>query len=174
MLMNSNIAHIQNKICTSKNIIEKSREFRSENKELCFTNGCFDILHLGHVTYLAEAASLGDHLIVGVNSDRSVKSLGKSPNRPVNTENSRAFLIAAMEFVDLVVVFDEDTPETTIKDLMPDILVKGGDYDPEEANETHPKYIVGRDHVINSGGRVETIDLVKGYSTTEILKKLNS
>jgi len=172
--MNNNIAHIQNKICTSKNLIEKSRELRSGNKELCFTNGCFDLLHLGHVMYLAEAASLGDHLIVGVNSDRSVKSLGKSPNRPVNNESSRAFLIAALEFVDLVVVFDEDTPESIIKELMPDILVKGGDYDPEESDDTNPKYIVGRNHVLSNGGEVQTINLVEGYSTTEILKKLKS
>ena len=172
--MNNNIAHIPNKICTSKNLIEKSREFRSANKEICFTNGCFDILHLGHVMYLAEAASLGSHLIVGVNNDSSVKRLGKSPHRPVNDESSRAFLIAALEFVNLVVVFDEDTPESIIKDLMPDILVKGGDYDPEESDNANPKYIVGRNHVLSNGGRVETIELVKGYSTTEIIKKLNS
>ena len=171
--MNNNIARIQNKICSGKSLIDKSREFRSENKKLCFTNGCFDILHLGHVMYLAEAASLGNHLIVGVNSDRSVKSLDKSPDRPINSENSRAFLIAAIEFVDLVVVFDEDTPETIIQNLMPDILVKGGDYDPQESDPTNAKYIVGRNHVLNAGGKVQTIDLVEGYSTTEILKKLN-
>jgi len=172
--MNNNIAHIQNKICTSKNLIEKCHELRNDSTKLCFTNGCFDVLHLGHVMYLAEAASLGSYLIVGVNSDRSVKSLGKSPNRPVNDESSRAFLIAALEFVDLVVVFDEETPESIIKDLMPDILVKGGDYDPEESDNTSPKYIVGRDYILNNGGKVQTINLVEGYSTTEILKKLNS
>ncbi len=174
MSMNSKISHIQNKICTSKNIIDKIRELRKENGKLCFTNGCFDVLHLGHVMYLAEAASLADCLIVGVNSDRSVKSLDKSPNRPINNESSRAFLIAAMEFVDLVVVFDEDTPESIIKELMPDVLVKGGDYDPEESDNTSPKYIVGREHILNNGGKVQTINLVEGYSTTETLKKLNS
>ena len=163
----------EHKICSRLQLIKKLSLWKQDKLNICFTNGCFDVLHVGHVKYLSEARSHADILVVGVNSDSSVKRLNKGPNRPINNEDSRALLLSALEFVDCVVVFDEDTPDLLIQEIIPAVLVKGGDYDPEEANETHPKYIVGRDHVINSGGRVETIDLVKGYSTTEILKKLN-
>ncbi len=172
--MNKLHRRIQDKICTRGQLIKRSLELKAEGQAICFTNGCFDILHKGHVHYLAEAASLGDALVVGVNSDSSVKSLDKAPERPINDEESRAFLVAALEFVDLVYVFNEETPESIIQELKPNILVKGGDYDPNETDKSNPAYIVGRDHVLENGGKVHTVDLVKGYSTTETLKKMNS
>ena len=146
--------------------------WRSENLSICFTNGCFDILHLGHVTYIEKASEHADRLIIGINSDRSVKALDKAPERPINGESSRAKIIAALAAVDAVVVFDEDTPERLISKIIPDVLVKGGDYDPDETNANHPKYIVGRDVVLKNGGRVKTIDLVEGFSTTSLVNKM--
>ena len=146
--------------------------WRSENLIICFTNGCFDILHLGHVTYLEKAAAQADIMIVGVNSDRSVRALDKAPNRPINPASARAKVIASLASVGAVVVFDEDTPERLISKIMPDVLVKGGDYDPDETNANHPKYIVGREDVLKNGGRVKTIDLVEGFSTTSVIEKM--
>jgi len=162
----------ENKISSIKKLQELGEEWQKSNSRVCFTNGCFDILHKGHVKYLSEAKALGDILIVGVNSDDSVKRLNKGPNRPINDENSRAYLIAALEFVDAVVIFSEDTPENLINEIIPDVLVKGGDYDPGEEDRNHPKYIVGRGVVLKNGGSVKTIDFVEGFSTTETLKKL--
>lgn len=142
-----------------------------KNEKVVFTNGCFDILHLGHITYLAEAASLGNRLIVGINSDRSVKALNKAPNRPINIEQARAQIIAALGFVDLVIIFDNETPLELIRTLEPDVLVKGGDYDANEMNSSSKKYIVGSDIVRKKGGSVVTINLVEGYSTTAIIEK---
>ena len=149
-------------------------KWRASGLSLCFTNGCFDILHLGHATYLSKASDLADVMIVGVNSDRSVKALNKAPDRPINNEKSRAALIASLEAVDAVFVFDENTPKELISKLLPDVLVKGGDYDPEEQDSRHPRYVVGRESVLKSGGSVQTIELVEGFSTTEILKKIQS
>ena len=146
--------------------------WRSENLSICFTNGCFDILHLGHVTYIEKASEHADRLIIGINSDRSVKALDKAPERPINGESSRAKIIAALAAVDAVVVFDEDTPERLISKIMPDVLVKGGDYDPDETNANHPKYIVGRDAVLKNRGSVKTIGLVEGFSTTSLVNKM--
>jgi rfaE bifunctional protein nucleotidyltransferase chain/domain len=120
---------------------------------------------------LAEAASLGNRLIVGINSDRSVKSLNKAPNRPINNELARIQIIAALGFVDLVVIFDDETPLELIRTLEPDVLVKGGDYDANELNSSSKKYIVGSDIVREKGGSVVTINLVDGYSTTAIIEK---
>ena len=147
-------------------------KWKNQGLNICFTNGCFDILHIGHVSYLSGAAELADILIVGVNSDRSVKSLEKAPNRPVNQENERALIVAAIESVDAVVVFDEDTPLDLISKIMPNVLVKGGDYDPHQEKSDHPKYIVGRKEVIDNGGEVKTIELVDGFSTTGIINKM--
>jgi rfaE bifunctional protein nucleotidyltransferase chain/domain len=119
---------------------------------------------------LAEAASLGNRLIVGINSDRSVKSLNKAPNRPINNELARIQIIAALGFVDLVVIFDDETPLELIRTLEPDVLVKGGDYDANELNSSSKKYIVGSDIVREKGGSVVTINLVNGYSTTAIIE----
>ena len=148
--------------------------WKSKGLSICFTNGCFDLIHLGHITYLDEAAKHADILVVGVNSDRSVKALSKSPERPINDERSRAKVLAALESVDRVVIFDEDTPKELIEKLTPNVLLKGGDYDPKETNHEHPKYIVGREHVIKNGGVVKTIGLVEGFSTTNIIHKLKS
>jgi len=148
--------------------------WKSKGLSICFTNGCFDLIHLGHITYLDEAAKHADILVVGVNSDRSVKALSKSPERPINDERSRAKVLAALESVDRVVIFDEDTPKELIEKLTPNVLLKGGDYDPKETNHEHPKYIVGREHVIKNGGVVKTIGLVEGFSTTNVIHKLKS
>jgi rfaE bifunctional protein nucleotidyltransferase chain/domain len=134
-----------------------------KNQKVVFTNGCFDILHLGHIEYLAKAANLGDVLVVGINSDRSVSRI-KGPTRPINDEYSRSMIIAALEFVTAVVIFDEETPYELIKTIQPDILVKGKDWKVEE--------IVGHDIVLAKGGKVETIDLTPGYSTTGIEQKI--
>ena len=165
-------AQFENKISSLKKLQELREEWQKSKIRVCFTNGCFDILHKGHVKYLSEAKALGDILVVGLNSDDSVKRLNKGPNRPINDENSRAYLIAALEFVDVVIVFNEDTPENLINEVVPDVLVKGGDYNPWEEDRNHPKYIVGRDVVLQNGGSVQIIDFVEGFSTTETLKKL--
>lgn len=137
--------------------------WQSNNNEIVFTNGCFDILHRGHIEYLAKAASLGHKLVLGLNTDNSVSRI-KGPLRPVVDQNSRAVLLAALEFIDLVVFFDEETPYELIKLLQPDILVKGSDYKPES--------IVGYNIVKAKGGRVETIDFVDGFSTTALIEKI--
>jgi rfaE bifunctional protein nucleotidyltransferase chain/domain len=140
--------------------------------KIVFTNGCFDILHKGHVSYLAEAASLGNRLVVALNTDASVKRQGKGDDRPVNNEDARSIVMSALGFVDMVVFFDKDTPIDLIEKLRPDILVKGADYDPEETDKTSKSYIVGSDIVIANGGEVKAIPLIEGYSTTAIISKL--
>lgn len=164
--------YVVNKIVTQEEIIQHRALFAMKNQRVVFTNGCFDILHPGHVTYLAKAASLGNKLIVGLNSDESVRSLDKAPNRPVNSQDARALVLAALGFVDLVCVFTESTPEKLIELVHPDILVKGADYDADEANPSSKKYIVGSEFVKSYGGDVKTIDLVQGFSTTGIIEKL--
>jgi len=138
-------------------------ELKSLGKRIVFTNGCFDILHIGHARYLHEAKSLGDHLVVAVNSDRSVRAI-KGPERPVTSQDERAEMLAALGCVDSVVIFDEDTPLKAIKYLMPDVLVKGGDWKPNE--------IVGGDIVLAAGGEVRSIAFVEGSSTTGIIKRI--
>lgn len=130
-----------------------------------FTNGCFDIIHYGHIDYLARAASLGGKLVIGLNTDASVSKL-KGPNRPVQDEKSRALILAALQFVDAVILFDEETPKELISFLIPDILVKGSDYSIDQ--------IVGADVVLNNGGKVETMDFVAGYSTSKIIEKIKT
>lgn len=151
---------IQKKIVSPaklKNILKVSRR-----KKTVFTNGCFDILHAGHVTYLEKARKFGDLLIVALNTDASTRRL-KGPTRPINSLEDRSRVIAALESVDYVTWFDEDTPLKLIESLSPKFLVKGGDYD--------PKSIVGRDHVVAHGGQVRVIQFLEGRSTTEILKR---
>ena len=138
-------------------------QWQSEGKKVVFTNGVFDLLHIGHITYMAKAAELGDKLVIGLNSDNSVKRI-KGKDRPVNDQNSRAAVLAALFFVDAIVVFEEDTPINVITTLMPDILVKGADYSIEN--------IVGAKEVMADGGEVKTIDFVEGYSSTSIIKKI--
>ena len=137
--------------------------WRFQEKKIVFTNGCFDILHRGHVEYLARAASHGDVMVVGLNSDKSVKNI-KGPYRPIQDEKTRALILASLYFVNIVVLFDEDTPYELIKIVRPDVLVKGADYKPEQ--------IVGYDIVKARGGEIVTVDLVAGQSTTAIIEKL--
>lgn len=135
-----------------------------QNKKVVFTNGCFDVLHLGHVTYLAEARTMGDLLVVGLNSDASVRRL-KGPSRPINDEKARSLVLASLQCVDYVIIFDEDTPLELIEAVKPNMLVKGGDYTIDT--------IVGASFVQQHGGIVRTIPLVEGYSTTDTVQKLN-
>ncbi len=139
---------------------------RGQGRTIVFTNGVFDLLHPGHIRYLRDARALGDLLIVGLNSDRSVKALNKAPDRPLNPEHERAEVLAALASVDAVVIFDEDTPHEIISAIQPDILVKGADWG-ENA-------IVGRDVVEARGGKVVRIALAEGYSTTKIIEGIRS
>lgn len=167
--------HLQilvDKIVSEKELVERLADLREQGKKVVFTNGCFDILHKGHVTYLAKAADLGDVLVVGLNSDASVRRQGKGDDRPINDFDARALVIASLNFVDFVLFFDEDTPLRLIELVRPDVLVKGGDYDPLEEDKSAKKYIVGREVVLGGGGLVKTINLVDGFSTTSILNKL--
>ena len=148
--------------------------WKEKGEIVVFTNGCFDILHIGHVSYLSQAAELGNKLIVGINSDQSVKRLKKGSNRPINNEGSRAILLAALEFIDMVIVFDTDTPLEMIESLKPNVLVKGGDYDAQETNPDSKKYIVGSSFVLKNDGKVSTINLVDGFSTTSIIDKMKN
>jgi D-glycero-beta-D-manno-heptose 1-phosphate adenylyltransferase len=137
--------------------------WRLEQQKVVFTNGCFDLLHAGHVQYLAEAKNIGQKLIVGLNSDASVKRL-KGENRPINDENTRSKIMAALMMVDAVVIFDEETPFELIQLIQPDVLVKGGDYTIEN--------IVGADIVLAKGGEVKMLTFLEGYSTTKIEQKI--
>lgn len=138
-------------------------KWKSQGEKVVFTNGCFDILHLGHIDYLEKAKTLGSKLVVGLNDNSSVKRL-KGEERPINDEHARARMLAALAFVDGVTLFSEDTPKELITYLIPDILVKGSDYDLSN--------IIGADIVLANGGEVKTIDLVEGYSTTNLIQKL--
>ncbi len=151
------------KIVTRKQLDELRKKWKHEGLKVVFTNGVFDLIHLGHVDYLEKARNLGDKLIVALNTDASVKRL-KGPNRPVSDEKARLRVMAALEFVDATLLFDEDTPFDLISLVKPDILVKGKDY--EISN------IVGADIVLENGGSVETIEFVDGYSTTSIVEKI--
>jgi rfaE bifunctional protein nucleotidyltransferase chain/domain len=170
-MMRSLLNDIENKIYSIEEFVELRKNLRHANHKVVFTNGCFDILHLGHVTYLAQAAELGSFLVVAVNDDASVRAQNKAPNRPINPENARAFLLASLSFVDAVVLFSDDTPLGLISQIQPDVLVKGADYDANETNPESKKFIVGSTEVKAYGGEVKTIDLVDGYSTTAILAK---
>ena len=143
--------------------IGRWQELHGQYRKVVFTNGCFDVLHRGHVTYLAKARDLGDCLVVGLNSDASVKRL-KGENRPLNNEKDRALLLAALSFVDYIIIFEEDTPKNLIEQVKPNILVKGGDYQIDN--------IVGADFVMKNGGQVLTIPFVDGYSSTKIIQAL--
>ncbi|MDB5022804.1 MAG: rfaE2 [Mucilaginibacter sp.] len=139
--------------------------WKNAGKKVVFTNGVFDLLHIGHITYMAKSAEMGDKLVIGLNSDSSVKRI-KGSDRPVNDQNSRAALLAALFFVDAIVVFDEDTPINVITALMPDVLVKGADYSVEN--------IVGAKEVIANGGEVKTVNFIEGYSSTSIIQKIRN
>src|SRR5919112_483456 len=154
---------IPNKIYTRLELVKQVARWRFLGKSISFTNGCFDILHAGHISSLSEAAREGDILIVGVNTDASTRRL-KGDERPVNNESSRALLLASLAIVDAVTLFDEDTPYELITTLLPDVIVKGGDYTLEQ--------MIGAKEVIANGGRVVINPIVKGYSTTGIIEKI--
>ena len=137
---------------------------KNKTKKIVFTNGCFDILHIGHLLYLKEARELGDVLFLGLNSDNSVKRLEKGDDRPINNQNDRKFFLECLMFVDHVEIFDNDTPYELIKNVMPNILVKGGDWKPSD--------IVGSDIVLENGGEVKSLLFKEGYSTTTMIEKL--
>lgn len=147
-------------IASAKKLVE---DWKNEGKKVVFTNGVFDLLHIGHITYLSKAAELGDKLIIGLNADSSVKRI-KGESRPINDQNSRAALLAAFFFVDAVVIFEEATPLNLISTLLPDVLIKGADYSIEN--------IVGAKEVLANGGEVKTITFVDGYSSTSIINRI--
>lgn len=159
----SHLENISKKVLTTVQLQPMLELWRFFGKKVVFTNGCFDLLHLGHLDYLSKAADLGDIFIIGVNTDASVSRI-KGPMRPVNDQQSRAMLLAAFGFVDAVVLFDEPTPKALIDFIQPDVLVKGDDYKAED--------IVGYDTVMAKGGKVATIPLVEGYSTTAIINRI--
>jgi len=166
--------NLVDKIVSEHVAIQRIKTWKLKNKKIVFTNGCFDILHKGHVSYLAKAADLGDKLVIALNTDSSVKRLGKGDERPINPQDARLLVIAALGFVDMVILFDNDTPLEIIKLLEPDILVKGADYDPQETDKSSKKYIVGSDIVQAYGGDVKVVELVDGFSTTNIVNRLKN
>lgn len=153
------------KILGSKKLSGILSRLRLKGKQIVFTNGCFDILHVGHVDYLSRAKALGDILVVGLNSDSSVKKI-KGKNRPINNERDRARVLSSLSFVDYISIFNESTPERLIKELKPDIIAKGGDW--------KIKDIVGGSFVRSYGGKVKSIPFVKGYSTTSLIKRIEN
>lgn len=155
--------NLQNKILNHSDLLAQVRQWRQQGKTIVFTNGCFDILHAGHIASLTEAAMHGDCLVVGVNADSSVKKL-KGPSRPINDQDARAKVIAALAMVDAVTLFSEDTPRELIASVLPDVLVKGGDYTVEQ--------IAGAAEVIAAGGKVVINPIIEGFSTTNIINKL--
>ncbi|MBL7958314.1 MAG: D-glycero-beta-D-manno-heptose 1-phosphate adenylyltransferase [Flavobacteriales bacterium] len=157
-------ASIDRRVVDLTNLRRLCNIWRMKGDRIVFTNGCFDILHRGHVEYLQEAAALGDRLVVAVNSDASVRRQGKGPDRPLNDESSRAKVLAALRLVDAVILFDEDTPLALIKAIVPDVLVKGGDWPVER--------IVGAEVVMAAGGEVRSLKLVDGFSTTALVDRI--
>ena len=154
------------KIHTSnQDLAQLVKQWQHEGKKVVFTNGCFDLLHRGHVDYLAKAADCGNKLIIGVNTDASVSTL-KGPNRPIQDQQSRLQILASLQCVDAVILFDEQTPYNLIKTIEHDVLVKGSDYE--------PKNIVGYDVVTAKGGEVKTIDFIPGFSTSDIERKIKN
>lgn len=157
--------HTQDKILLAEDLLRQLAAWRVLGDRIVFTNGCFDLLHLGHVDYLEQARAKGDRLVIGLNSDHSIRSI-KGENRPICDELSRARVMASLAFVDAVVIFDEDTPAELIRLVQPDVLIKGNDYRPEQ--------IVGYDTVSVRGGVVETVALVEGYSTSRIIERIRA
>ena len=143
--------------------IDKVRRWKESGEKIVFTNGCFDILHAGHIHLLREAKNLGDRLLIGLNSDQSVQNL-KGPDRPFNTEDARASVLESLSIVDGVTIFQEDTPHELVKEIIPHVLVKGGDYSIEN--------VVGADTVRASGGEVVLIPILKGYSTSDLIARI--
>lgn len=166
------LSNLENKMVSLEDAKRRMGIWKNAGLKITFTNGCFDILHKGHVTYLTQAADLGNRLVVGLNTDASVKRQGKGENRPINAEDARLMVLASLGVVDMVVLFDEDTPERLINDLVPHIVAKGADYDPNETDTISKKYIVGKKLMEQTGGEVVAIPLLEGFSTTEILSRI--
>lgn len=156
-------SEINSKLLNPQNLNKLIQNWRNQNNKIVFTNGCFDLLHPGHIDYLAKARHLGDRLIIGLNSDESVSKL-KGPKRPVNNEKERAILLASMSFIDAVIIFSEDTPLRLISEIIPDVLVKGGDYSIDT--------VVGADIVENHGGKVIILPFLEGYSSSNMINKI--
>jgi len=169
--MSKRLANLNHKILNWDDALRLRNVWALKGEKVAFTNGCFDILHLGHVSYLAQAADTAQHLIVAINTDASVRALEKAPNRPINPEVARAMVLSALSFVDAVVFFEQHTPLEIIETLKPDVLLKGADYDANQTDTSAKDYIVGADLVKSYGGKVQTIPFVDGYSTTGILAK---
>ncbi|MEM9050821.1 MAG: adenylyltransferase/cytidyltransferase family protein [Bacteroidota bacterium] len=167
----SRLNRIENKIVELADLQALTQRIRTKGNSVVFTNGVFDILHKGHVTLLNAASELGDSLILGLNSDESVRTLNKGPERPINGEKDRAILLAALQCIDAVVIFNESTPLGLIRSIEPDVLVKGGDYNPDQTNPNAKDYVVGSDVQRANGKITATIPLVDGYSTTAVIKK---
>ena len=161
--MSKSLEILKSKILDKERLLVKLTDWKEENKKIVFTNGCFDLIHLGHIEVIARSADLGDILIIGVNTDNSIKRL-KGKNRPIVEEISRAKQLAALEFVDAVVLFDQDTPIDLIKVINPNVITKGGDYNTDQ--------VIGNDIVTQNNGEVVIIPLTQGYSTTSILEKI--
>lgn len=160
-----NLDVLRNKIISGNDLAQSLAIWKFQGQKIVFTNGCFDILHLGHIDYLAKAADLGQVLLIGLNTDASVSRI-KGPHRPLQNQDSRAMVLASLGFVTAVVLFDEDTPYELISLVQPDILVKGADYKPEE--------IIGYDIVKANGGDVVTLEFLPGYSTSAIEQKIRN
>ena len=163
--MSEALKKINNKIFDLQLLMKKIEKWRSENKKIVFTNGCFDLIHLGHIEILARSSDFGDKLIIGVNSDLSIKKL-KGANRPIIQQSSRIRQLSALEFVDAVILFDEETPIKLIESIKPDVITKGGDYT--------AKNVIGNEVVSQKNGEVVIIPLTQGYSTTSILNKIKN
>ena len=161
--MSKSLEILNSKILDKERLLVKLTDWKEEDKKIVFTNGCFDLIHLGHIEVIARSADLGDILIIGVNTDNSIKRL-KGKNRPIVEEISRAKQLAALEFVDAVVFFDQDTPMDLIKMINPNVITKGGDYNTDQ--------VIGNDIVTQNNGEVVIIPLTQGYSTTSILEKI--
>ncbi len=159
------------KILSQDQALAQIKAWKNDGEKIVFTNGVFDILHPGHVTYLEDAASRGDHLIIGLNGDKSVKNLGKGDDRPINNEQNRAIMLSALSSTSMIVLFNDDTPLSLIKLLQPDVLIKGGDYEVSAKNGSD-KYIVGSEEMKTWGGVAYSIDFLPGHSTTSIIRKI--
>lgn len=157
--MNSLASH---SVLNSQTLAEAIKYYRKQNKKIVFTNGCFDLLHVGHVRYLKEASELGDVLIVGINTDSSVRKL-KGPTRPIQNENDRAEILASLDCVSHTILFNEETPLELIKNILPDCLVKGGDWKADQ--------IIGSDVVLKNGGVVKSLQFIDGKSTTRLVER---
>ena len=161
----SNLQNIRSKIFLLTDLKKQIVKWKNNGEKIVFTNGCFDLLHKGHIEVLANTANLGDRLVIGLNSDSSIRNI-KGANRPILSEESRSILLAALQFVDAIVIFTDETPEKIIKSIIPDVLSKGGDYIIEE--------IVGSDIVLQNGGQVILIPFLVGYSSSNIINKIKN